>query len=353
MHLALLLWLAFQSLSPEALEHVRAGMQAKEQGHLDVAIAEFQKVTELEPNLAPAFVNLGAAYLDNHDQSAAIPPLRKALELNPDLAGAHQMLGVALLSQGYAAEAVPHLEKARAQDALGIALLETGRFAEAITSLKAALEQRPNDPDLLYYLGRASGLLSKQVFDTLLADHPDSARAHQAIAENYVALRKVPEAEEQFRQAIKLRPDLPGAHLALGRVYALAAQWPKAEEQFLAETKLRPGDAEATYRLGDALLQQGKINESLPALERADQLRPNMPETLYVLGKAASLSGDTKLAEQSWENVIKLEKEGSLAAQAHFGLSALYRKQGNAAAAEREMEEYRKLQKPGASTSVP
>jgi tetratricopeptide (TPR) repeat protein len=166
-------------------------------------------------------------------------------------------------------------------------------------------------------------------------------------------LRKVPEAEEQFQQAIKLRPDLPGAHLALGRVYALAAQWPKAEEQFLAETKLRPGDAEATYRLGDALLQQGKVKESLPVLQQANQLRPNMPETLYALGKAASLAGDTKLAEQSWESVIKLEKEGSLAAQAHFGLSGLYRKQGKTASAEREMEEYRKFQKPGASTSVP
>jgi tetratricopeptide (TPR) repeat protein len=353
MHVILLLWLAFQSVSPEAMQHVQAGMQAKQQGRLDVAITEFRKVTELEPNLAAAFVNLGAVYLDNHDQPAAIPPLKRALELNPELTGAHQMLGVALLSQGYAADAIPHLEKARAQDALGIALLETGRFSEAITSLKAALEQRPNDPDLMYYLGRASGLLSKQLFDTLLAGYPDSAHAHQAIAENYIALRKVPEAEEQYKQAIKLRPDLPGAHLALGRVYALAGQWPKAEEQFLAETKLRPGDAEATYRLGDALLQQGKVKECLPVLARADQLRPNMPETLYALGKAASVTGDTKLAEQSWESVIRLEKTGTLASQAHFGLSGLYRKQGKTASAEREMEEYRKLQKPAPSTSVP
>src|SRR5205807_9530010 len=34
---------------------------------------------------------------------------------------------------------------------------------------------------IFYYLGRASGLLSKQSIDTLLAAYPDSPRAHQAL----------------------------------------------------------------------------------------------------------------------------------------------------------------------------
>src|SRR3954469_4111579 len=110
--LILFLWLAFQNVSPEAVQHVQAGLQAKQEGHLDQAITEFKKVTELEPNLAAAFVNLGEVYLEAHDQAAAIPPLKHSLELNPDLVGAHQMLGFALLAQGYSAEAIPHLERA-------------------------------------------------------------------------------------------------------------------------------------------------------------------------------------------------------------------------------------------------
>jgi hypothetical protein len=42
--------------------------------------------------------------------------------------------------------------------------------------------------------------------------------------------------------------------------------------------------------------------------------------------------------------VIELEKESSLAAQAHFGLANLYRRQGNTAKAKQEMQEYKKLQ---------
>jgi tetratricopeptide (TPR) repeat protein len=80
-------------------------------------------------------------------------------------------------------------------------------------------------------------------------------------------------------------------------------------------------------------------------LERANRLKPDMPETLYSLGKAASLNGDTALAEKSWLQLIGIEKQSSLAAQAHFGLAGLYRKQGKPAKAESEMEEFRNLQK--------
>ncbi|HKX27069.1 MAG TPA: tetratricopeptide repeat protein [Blastocatellia bacterium] len=339
-----LLWLVPQTPSPEAVQHLQAGLEARKQGRFDVAITEFQRATELEPKLAPAFVNLGQAYLEKRDFGGAIPPLKRALELNPDLAVAHQLLGYALLAQGYAAEAIPHLERVQAQEALGIAQLETGRLAEAVSNLQAAVTRRPNDPDLLYYLGRASGLLSKQITDAMISADPDSARAHQALAENFFALRRLPEAEKEYREALRLRPEVPGVHLALGQVYALGSQWGPAEEEFRAETRLQPGNAEAAYRLGSALLQQGKVREARSELERSDRLKPEMPETLYSLGKAASLDGDAAAAEQAWTKVVTLENRGPLAAQAHFGLAGLYRKQGKVKESERQMEEFRKLQ---------
>src|SRR5581483_5338135 len=244
------------------------------------------------PTLPAAFVNLGAAYFQKRDYGAAIAPLKRSLELKPDLPGAEQMLGYALLSEGYAAEALPYLEKTHAQDALGIAQVRLGKYTEAIPNLNAALAKHPNDPELLYYLGRAAGLLSKEANDTLQEKFPDSARAHQALAENYAVLRRIPEAEQNFQAAIKAQPDARGIHLALGQLYAKVPDWAKAETEFRAETKLQPGDAESAYWLGSALLQEGKIKEARAELERADRLRPGMPETLYTLGKADSLDGN-------------------------------------------------------------
>ena len=343
-HLFLFAWLAGQAGTSDAQQHLQAGLEARKQHQVDLEITEFRKAAESDPNLADALVNLGAAYMEKRDYGAAIAPLKRALELGPDLPVAHQLIGYALLAQGYSAEAIPHLQRVGALDALGIAQIETNQLTEAVSSFTAALAQRPGDPDLLYYLGHASGLLSKDVIDNLLATHPDSARAHQALAENYFVLRQMPQAEKEYQEALRLRPELPGLHLELGQVYANSAQWPKAEAEFRAECKLRPGNAEAPYRLGAALLQQGRARDALPELKRSNELKADMPETLYSLGKAASLAGESAPAEKSWLRVIELEKNTSLAAQAHFGLAGLYRKQGKADLAQHEMQEFQKLQ---------
>lgn len=336
--------LALQAVSPEAASHAQAGIAAQQAGRMNEAIAEFRRVTELAPALPAAHVNLGAALLATKAYGEAIPPLKRALELNNDLPGAHRMLGYALLAQGYAAEAIPHLQQTQTYDALGVAQLKVGKLPEAVQSLETALAQRPNDPDLLYYLGRASGLLSKNSFDDLQAAQPDNARAHQALGEGYAALRKTADAEREFREAIKSRPDAPGIHLELGRLYTATADWPKAIEEFRAEAKLQPGDGEAAYNLGQALLQDGKTKDALTELTRSDRLRPEMPETLYLIGKSAASLSETARAESAWRKVIEVEPRSSLAAQSHFGLAALYRKQGKTKEAAEQMEKFRSLQ---------
>lgn len=340
----LALGLAWQAVSPEAVQHAQAGLLAQKEGRLTDAIVEFKRVTELAPTLAAAFVNLGAAYLQNHQYAEAVAPLKKSLELNSDLVGAQQMLGIALLAQGYVAESIPYLEQSHDQLSLGIAQLKTGKFSDAIVNLNAALEKHPNDPEILYYLGRASGLLSQNAFNTLESAYPNSARTHQSLAENYAVLRQIPAAEREYGEALRLQPNTPGLHLELGILYANAADWPKAEEQFRAESALQPGDAEAAYRLGNALLQQGKTADALAELTRANQLRPQMPETLYALGKAESLTGNTTQAEKDWLAVLALEKNSPLASQAHFGLAGLYRKEGKTIQAQQELQAYKQLQ---------
>ncbi len=254
----LLLYFAWQVASPQAAEHMQAGIAAEKGRQFEVAVTEFKKVTELDPFFADGFISLGQAYMESGNYGPAIPPLKHALELNADLLPAHQLLGYALLAQGYAGEAIPHLQRSPDKTALGIAQIQTGQLPEAVANLQAALAAHPNDPDLLYYLGRASGLLAKQSIDTLLAAYPDSARAHQAMAENYFVLRRMPDAEKEYREALRLRPGLPEAHLALGEVYAGAFQWDKAEEQFRLQAKLQPGNAEAAYRLGRGTAGAGK-----------------------------------------------------------------------------------------------
>ncbi len=212
-----------------------------------------------------------------------------------------------------------------------------------MVNLQSALENDPDNPDLLFYASRAATALGSQLNDKLLAASPDSARAHQAHGQGYYQMKMIPEAVKEYERAIAIRPDLPELHLELGEIYAGRANWLQAEEQFRAETTLQPGSAEAAFRLGDALLQERKMKEAADELRRSDSLHPNMPETLYAMGRALRTS-DPSAAEQALDGVLKIEQNTSLAAQANLLLATIHRKQGKFALASREMEDYRRIQ---------
>ncbi len=382
MTLAFFICLFLQSLTPEVIEHAQAGAAAQQQGRLDVAIQEFRRVTELQPNSAAGHANLGDAYFQKGEYGAAIPELELALRLNPKLMGAHQTLGVALLVQGNPDEALPHLEKTRTPELLGLAYLETGRLGSAIAALEAALDRQPNDPDLLYYFGRATALASKrtldqlakvnpdlarksnaaanhesrpfqdvinlqkalanqpndadllsgfsraaalaskQAFDQILQSNANSARAHQVLAERYLESGRLPEAEREYAESLRLKPYTSNVHLALGDVFVTEGNWSAAVAQFRMESKLRPASADAFYRLGSVLLQQGQASGAVEEFAHADRLRPDTPQILLALGKAAFAANDAARAEASWIKLLGIDKKSDLAASAHFELAA-------------------------------
>jgi tetratricopeptide (TPR) repeat protein len=391
-----------QALTPEVIEHAQAGAAAQKDGKLDVAIQEFRKVTELQPDSASGHSNLGEAYFQSGDYSAAIPELERALQLNPNLMGTHQTLGVVLLVQGDAEGALPHLEKTRTPELLGRAYLETGRLGSAIMALEAALDRQPKDPDVLYYFGhatdlaakrtagqlakldpatapksgaaadsasrpqdvaslqqalarqpndtglllafsRAAALASSQAFDQILQSSADSARAHQVLAERDVESGRLPEAEQEYAAAVRLRPYTAGVHMALGAVYASEGKLPAAEAQYAMESQLRPASADAVYRLGSTLLQEGSAGAATKAFAQADHLQPDTPQILLALGKAAFAANDAARAEAAWTKLLGIDKSGDLAAEAHLGLSTLYRRAGKPQDADREAAEYQRM----------
>jgi tetratricopeptide (TPR) repeat protein len=343
---AIVLFLAMQAAAQDPAEHQDAGVAALKAAQNDKAIQEFKKAIELDPSSAAAYFGLGVAYMQSREYAAAIAPLKKALVLDPTMSTVHKPLSYALLTAGYAAEAIPQFQISGDKAGMGIAELQTGDLVNAVQNLQGALAERPNDPDMMYYLARATGLLSKQLYDNLLAEYPNSPRANLAAAENYAALRQEQEAEAHYQAALKQRPDLPGAHLALGQLYATESKWKEAEAEYRVEAKVQPGNAEAAYRMGMALLQEGNGAEARVELERANRLLPDMPETLAALGKSEALQGNYAAAEKAWKRVIELEKTGELAAQSHFGLAGIYRKQGKADDAAREMQIFQEAKQP-------
>jgi tetratricopeptide (TPR) repeat protein len=328
-----------------------------------------------------------------------------ALQIQPDSPEAHAKLGQTLLAQGFAAEAAPHLEKSGDSYHLALAWLELNRLPEAVAQLLATSAARPDDPevlfhlgegcgslmqqafnrllrlhpespqardlqagkrvaqsasldtllaaypahsddpDLLWRLGQASGDRMRQVFDRLLKAHPESARALEFKARNYLGQGRAELAEPLLRAALKKSPNLAGAHLALGRIELDGrGDLALAEKEFRAETQLRPGDAEAAWRLGSLLLKKGESKEALAELERANRLRPDMIETLVDLGKAYAMENRVEEAERVFGRVISIEDSDEMAATAHLQLAQICRKLGRTTEADRHLRRFRELQ---------
>jgi tetratricopeptide (TPR) repeat protein len=326
----------------DATQHLQRGLALERQRDLDGAIREFIEATKAAPDYDLAFVSLGDAYMKKGDFADAVAPLKRASALNPSSDVTKKLLGYALLAEGYASEAISQLEQVHEYRALGIAQMETGKYADAVTSLLAALAQTPDDPDVLFYLGRSSEALSTQALDRLLTQFPNSDRAHQALGQQYFSTKETDKAIQEYELALQARPNLPGLHLELGQIYARISEWPKAEGEFRREVALQPGSAEAAYRLGYSLLQQGKMKDAADELQRSAKMQPDNADTLYALGKA-TFNSDASVAERSLIRVTELEKDTRVAAQAFQALATLHRKQGKTELGAQEMREFQRI----------
>lgn len=180
----------------------RAITEAESRGDLDTAIANFRKAIGLNPSSATALLKLDDAYMRKQDYGAAIPPPEASDRTQSQLSSRTSTAGVCTL--------------------------QSDQPAEAVVNLKTALAKSPDDPDLIYYLSRASAALSSESNEKLLAELPQTALMCDLEWNRFgripwasgawpeLLLRKMfSEAENEYEKAINLRPNSRVSTLSL------------------------------------------------------------------------------------------------------------------------------------------
>ena len=139
--------LAAVAAAPTAPQpHYLLGLAAKTQNRTEEAIAEFQKVLQIDPNDVGANVNLGQLYAQQRKYPEAIAVLRKAIAAEPYNATGLYNLGTSLMRAGQREEGTKviaqfqELRNRGTGTTLGANYLEQGRYAEAIASTGAEPE---------------------------------------------------------------------------------------------------------------------------------------------------------------------------------------------------------------------
>lgn len=234
-------------LSPDDAEaYSNLGGALRGRGQLDDALASFRRALEINPGFAEAHFNRAAALNDLGRFEGAAASCRRALEIKPDYTDACITLGIALLALGRPDEAAESYRRvlkvnptmAELHINLGNVLKELGQLDDAAASYRRALEIRPDYAEghsnlgvALHALGRFDEATAS--FRRSLAINPDSAEVHSNMGAAQLALGQIDFAVASYRQALKIRPDYAEAAFNLGVVLTSAGEF---------------GDARACYR---------------------------------------------------------------------------------------------------------
>ena len=261
--------------------------------NLERAVVSLSDAVRLDPNLAPAYVELARAYRllvartgmsPGEGFPKAISAAERALQIDPGLDTAHAVLSEIYVSQLRWRDAERHIRQAIALQAdspdahrsHSRLLLHLGRFDEAVSAARKAYElDAANAAALgrtLYHARKFSEALPW--LERSLEQTPESAVVHFYIAMTLAQLRRFPEAVTAMNRAIELAGDQRWrTHLA--HVYALAGEKQKAE-QLLADVMAKT--PEENYPRPDFAAVYAVLGDKATALtwlESAYEVRPS------------------------------------------------------------------------------
>jgi tetratricopeptide (TPR) repeat protein len=120
---------------------------------------------------------------------------------------------------------------------------------------------------------------------------------------------KLPQAIQQYEQALQFLPDYGEAYNNLGIALAAQGKLLEAIQHYERAIQLKRDFAEAHNNLGNALDNQGKPSEAIEHYERAIQLKPDYAEAYYNAGLVLTRQGKLPEAIQRYERVIQLKPD--------------------------------------------
>jgi tetratricopeptide (TPR) repeat protein len=310
------------------------------------AVAQLKTATQLQPEMAPTFLSLGALQLELKQVKEGEAALRHYIELVQAQAGrpassdapaaaalategddeedtvarpeqglvqAWLMLAQSAEQRGDFATAEQWLAKVddpqralEVQTRRASILVRQGKLAQARELIRSVPERKADD--VRAKLMAEAGVLRdgkrwREAFDVLVAagerfgDDADLLYEQAMMAEK---IDRLDEMERLLRRVISLKPENAHAHNALG--YSLAdrrQRLPEARQLIQRALELSPGDPFITDSLGWVEFRLGNRDEAVTLLRRAYTARPDT-EIAAHLGEVLWAAGQRDEARRVW-----------------------------------------------------
>jgi len=277
--------------------------------------------------LAEAFYGLGEALSGEGSTGISVVFLQFALYLTPDapfplvtLANASEttkQYAAAIGAYERVPKGTPFEVNVEVRKALNLNQLE--RVEEAKTSLEQLASDYPQDLRPLEALGgimrghkrfaEAAEYYSRAI---ALIDRPDSRHwtYFYSRGTSYERLKKLPEAEADLQQSLKLSPDQPLTLNYLGYTWIDNNRNLRQGMAMIEKAvRLKPDDGYIVDSLGWAHYRLGNFTEAVKHLERAVELRPEDATLNDHLGDGYWRVGRKREARFQWEQALSFNPE--------------------------------------------
>ncbi|BAZ13230.1 tetratricopeptide repeat protein [Calothrix sp. NIES-4071] len=275
-------------LSLRSAFYLNRGAVYADQKKSDLAIADYTKAIQINPQDAQAYSNRGVVYASEKKSDLAIADYTKAIQINPQFANAYYNRGIV-----YASEKKSDL---------------------AIADYTKAIQINPQDAQAYY--NRGNRYADQKKSDLAIADYtkaiqinPQFANAYYNRGIVYVDQKKSDLAIADYTKAIQINPQFAKAYYNRGIVYVDQKKSDLAIADFIKAIQINPQFAKAYYSRGNVYADQKKSDLAIADFTKAIQINPQYAEAYGNRGLAYNQMGDKQSARKDLQKAAQLFQE--------------------------------------------
>jgi len=212
-----------------------------------------------------------------------------------------------------------------------VALQAAGKAVEAEAIFRRVLEEIPDYPDALHFLGLAEFRKGRtedatRLISRAVAIDRDNPLYPENLGRILLAEKRLPEAEAAFRGALRLSPKRADLHFQLAETLRPRGKNVEAEAAYRRALALDPKLVGAGNGLGIVLEEQGRIDEAEAVYRRTLKVAGEEPDILFNLGNVLRDQHRAADAADAYRRAIRVRPDF---AEAHVHLAYALLMQGN------------------------
>ena len=329
---------------------LKAATEARQAERWEESAELHGKLVKLKPDYVEGHWYQGTAYYSLDDFENCRESFRKVVRLAPTNGAAHAFLGLCEFGVKEYDRALRHLLESRklgvgdvpdlgkvARYHAAVLMTRIEQYEQALETLGEFANEGDDNPRVIEAMGIAT--LRMPMLPIELPPDRREMVLMAGRASYMMATRNSLGADAAFKALVTRYPETPNVHYAYG-VFLLQEQADSALEMFRRELELQPGHAWSLMQMAYEYITRGDPAAALPWAKQAVEAAPKAFPARKALGQALLETGDIEGAIRELEMGIKLAPESP---GLHFTLARAYQRAGRMEDAERERNEFTRL----------